>query len=635
MEPKTKYARNGDVFIAYRVFGDGPRDLILVPGTVSHVELFWELPANEYLLKRLSSFARVIVFDKRGQGLSDRVAEQSIEERVDDLRAVMHAVGSERATIYGWSEGGPMSLTFAANHPERTAGLVLYGTYPSIKSEPWSLPPERYARFLSWLAEHWGEGILVKINAPSRINDEAFVQWFGRLERAVASPGAILALMRANYENDVSPLLSSIRVPTLILHRQGDALIPVQAGRYLAWHIPGARYFELPGGDHLLQAFDLDVLDMLVDRIEEFVTGFCPRRGPQEILAGPRAVESLSLREDAQADRSQTASESLLEAIAELERCRETIASGGDTAEIEGLVARAQALISSASGSWQDSESQFVTAISNFRRHKMAWQEARTFQIWERSLVAGVDRRGLIEKLDTTIETFRRRFAAISPTPSGGNGHVTNGHGNRARGVESKPLQVPSPAVFQREGDYWTVSFRGNLVRLKDSKGLHYISYLMVNAGRQVPACELAVAGKSAQAGQSTIEAGRAVASLGDAGSVLDAKARQRYQRRIAELREELAEAEKLNDTGRATRVRWELEYLGDQIAAAVGLRGRGRTAASHRERARLMVTKAIKAAIAKIHASNAALGHHLATCVKTGNFCTYDPGPQHFAWRL
>src|SRR5438309_5611452 len=144
MEAETKYAKSGDVHIAYRVFGDGPRDIVLIPGTISHVELYWEFPMNEYLLKRLTSFARVIVFDKRGQGLSDRVAEQTLEERIADVRAVMDAAGSERATGYGWSEGGAMSLMCAATYPERTLALVLYGTFASMKSEPWSLPRELY-----------------------------------------------------------------------------------------------------------------------------------------------------------------------------------------------------------------------------------------------------------------------------------------------------------------------------------------------------------------------------------------------------------------------------------------------------------------------------------------------------------
>ena len=136
MEAPTRYAKSGDVHIAYRIFGDGPRDIVLIPGTLSHVELTWEMPSNEHLLKRLTAFSRVIVFDKRGQGLSDRVAEQTLEERIGDVRAVMDAAGSDRATIYGWSEGGPMSLMFAATYPERTSALVLYGTFPSMKSEP-------------------------------------------------------------------------------------------------------------------------------------------------------------------------------------------------------------------------------------------------------------------------------------------------------------------------------------------------------------------------------------------------------------------------------------------------------------------------------------------------------------------
>src|SRR5215470_2441662 len=148
MEAKTKYARSGAVHIAYRVFGDGPHDIILVPGTVSHVELYWELPANEYLLKRLASFSRVIVFDKRGQGLSDRVADQTLEERVGDVLAVMDAAGSDRATVYGWSEGGQMSLALAATHPERVSGLILYGTYASIQAAPWAVSREHFTRFL-------------------------------------------------------------------------------------------------------------------------------------------------------------------------------------------------------------------------------------------------------------------------------------------------------------------------------------------------------------------------------------------------------------------------------------------------------------------------------------------------------
>jgi class 3 adenylate cyclase/esterase/lipase len=285
MEAQTQYAKSGDVHIAYRVFGDGPRDIVLIPGTLSHVELYWELPMNEYLLKRLTSFSRVIVFDKRGQGLSDRVAELTLEERIGDVRAVMDAAGSDRATIYGWSEGGAMSLMFAATYPERASALVLYGTSTSMKAGPWAVPHEQFELFVGHMVSHWGEGVIVPFNAPSRRNDEAFVQSFGRLERASASPGAILALFRANYEIDIRHILPSIHVPTLILHRKGDGIAPVEVGRYLAQHIPGAKYVELPGNDHLLQAFDQDVLDLLLDEIEEFITGARHGPDPDRVLA--------------------------------------------------------------------------------------------------------------------------------------------------------------------------------------------------------------------------------------------------------------------------------------------------------------------------------------------------------------
>jgi pimeloyl-ACP methyl ester carboxylesterase/DNA-binding winged helix-turn-helix (wHTH) protein len=282
-EASVKYARSGDVHIAYRVFGDGPRDMVLIPGTLSHLEILWATPANQHLLKRLTAFARVIVFDKRGQGLSDRVvAEQTLDERMDDVRAVMDAAGSKRATIYGWSEGGPMSLMFAATYPERATALVLYGTFASIKDKPWAAPREQWDGMLRDWEAHWGEGILLRVNAPSMADNPASVQWCGKLERASASPGSIVALMRANYEIDVRHILPTIAVPTLVMHRTEDALIPVAAGRYLAKHIRGSRYAEIPGTDHTVG--DGDTQDVIADEIEEFVTGALERLEPHRVL---------------------------------------------------------------------------------------------------------------------------------------------------------------------------------------------------------------------------------------------------------------------------------------------------------------------------------------------------------------
>src|SRR5215470_1542094 len=200
MANEVRYARSGDVHIAYRVFGESPRDLVLIPGTLSHAELFWELSINQYLLKRFTAFARVIVFDKHGQGLSDRAGEQTLEERIGDVRAVMDAAGSARAAIFGWSEGGSMSLMFSATYPERTSALVLCGSFASIAAEPWAVSREQWNKFIDKVEAQWGQGVLIPFNAPSRQDDQTFVQWFGRLERASASPGAIVALLRANFD---------------------------------------------------------------------------------------------------------------------------------------------------------------------------------------------------------------------------------------------------------------------------------------------------------------------------------------------------------------------------------------------------------------------------------------------------
>jgi pimeloyl-ACP methyl ester carboxylesterase len=638
MEAETKYAKSGDVYIAYRVFGNGPRDVILVPGTVSHVELYWELPANEYLLKRLASFSRVIVFDKRGQGLSDRVANQTLEERVGDVLAVMDAAGSDRATVYGWSEGGQMSLMLAATYPERVSGLVLYGTYASIKAAPWAVSAEQYARFLAALETHWGEGVLVRLDAPGRVEDKAFVQWFGRLERAVASPSAILALMRANYEIDIRHLLPSIRVPTLVLHREGDALVPVEAGRYLARSISRAKYVELPGDDHMLQALDQDVLDILLDQIDEFITGRRHRPAPNQMLVTAGSADVVGSAKHIPLAPAGAECGGPDDAIAELERCREILASGEDGRGLAGLVARAEAVVAAARGSWSESEAEFIKAAETFRRHGMVWQEAKTFQSWGDALRAGADRRAAIERLDMAIEIYRRHGEGQSRIDSAESEFARTHGDNGASGGQTGNLQAPASAraVFRREGDYWTVSWRGNVVRIKDAKGLHYIAYLLANPGRQVLACELAAAGTAPGRQRAPTDPGGTAADLGDAGALLDAKAREQYRRRIGDLREELAEAVQRNDTGLAARLRSELESLRDQLVAAVGLGGRNRKAASHTERARLMVTKAIKAAFVKVRASDASLGRYLATSIKTGHCCAYDPAAlPPVSWQL
>jgi class 3 adenylate cyclase len=281
MPPDTRYARSGDVRIAYQVFGQGAFDLVYVPGFISNIDLYWDHPVMAHFLSRLGSFCRVIIFDKRGTGLSDRTDNvPTLEERMDDVRAVMDAAGSERAAVFGTSEGGAMSMLFAATYPERVQALVLCGTYAHFHS--YVLPPEALEAFLERVEASWGTGASLAAFAPSKAADEAFRQWWARFERMSASPSAVLALIRLNGGIDVRHVLPSIRTPTLVLHRTGDTRVSVEGGRNLAANIPGAKLVELPGGDHLLWAGDVD---RLADEMEVFLTGSRADIEPDRILA--------------------------------------------------------------------------------------------------------------------------------------------------------------------------------------------------------------------------------------------------------------------------------------------------------------------------------------------------------------
>jgi pimeloyl-ACP methyl ester carboxylesterase/class 3 adenylate cyclase len=282
MLPTTRYAKSGDVHVAYQVFGNGPVDLIYIPGFVSHLENLWEQPDLARWLLRLARFARVIMFDKRGTGLSDRMGElPSFDQRMDDLRAVMDAAGIERAAMLGLSEGGPLAMLFAATYPDRCRALVLYGTFARFAS--WIPTAERLQAMLDYIDKDWGSGVTAGRFAPSRRDDPTFQQWMGRFERLGASPAAAMALMRMNSQVDVTGILSAIRVPTLVIHRTGDQVVAVEGGRFLAEHIPGARLVELPGIDHFV--FIGDNTSEIGDQIEEFLTGSTTAAEMDRVLA--------------------------------------------------------------------------------------------------------------------------------------------------------------------------------------------------------------------------------------------------------------------------------------------------------------------------------------------------------------
>ena len=281
--PKTHYARSGDVSIAYQVFGDGP-DLVFIPGSYAHLELQWEFPHTARFFERLASFCRVMIFDKRGTGMSDRnVGVPTLEEEMDDVLAVLDAVGSERAAMHGSSEGGPMGALFAATYPERTTHLVLYGTFPRVTAAPgWpGIPSEDWSRSVDEMVAAFPDVFDVETYAPSLANDPGLRELWAREARMATSPGSLRALMTMIGDIDVRPILPTISVPTLVLHREGDRVVPAACGMYLASVIPGARMVTLSGEDHYIGGN----IDPWIEAVEEFVTGAVHRAAPDRVLA--------------------------------------------------------------------------------------------------------------------------------------------------------------------------------------------------------------------------------------------------------------------------------------------------------------------------------------------------------------
>ena len=276
MPPETRYAKSDDVHIAYQVLGEGPIDILFVPGFVSNIEAAWQSPEMNAFFQRLASYCRLIVFDKRGTGMSDRGSQIfTLEQRMHDVQAVLDAVGSKRATLFGISEGGPMSLLYSATYPERTSALILYGSYAKrawAPDYPFGWKSEQWERVLGNFERNWGtpKGVDLNMWATSIAREEDSANRVASYFRAAASPGAAVAVMKMNREIDVRQVLPSIQVPTLILHRTAERVSEVEHARYMAQHIPGAKLVELPGEDHVPWIGDQE---KLLDEVEEFVTG--------------------------------------------------------------------------------------------------------------------------------------------------------------------------------------------------------------------------------------------------------------------------------------------------------------------------------------------------------------------------
>jgi len=286
--PETRYARSTDgVHIAYQELGDADLDLVLAPGFVSHLEHSWEDPALARFLRRLASFSRLIVFDKRGTGLSDRIPSDRpalLEDRVGDIAAVMNAAGSTRAAIMGISETAAMALLFAATQPDRTRAVIAYGAWTNGNTRPaypWT-PTSDEEDWLAELEHDWGRGALfIDTIVPSLVGDKRYEAWYSKLERLAASPGGAVELARMAMQVDVADILPAVQAPTLVLHRRDDRAIPISEGRFIADHVRGARFVELPGADHWPWIGD----DRAVEEVQEFLTGIREHAEPDRALA--------------------------------------------------------------------------------------------------------------------------------------------------------------------------------------------------------------------------------------------------------------------------------------------------------------------------------------------------------------
>ncbi|MEY2565978.1 MAG: hypothetical protein QOE35_507 [Actinomycetota bacterium] len=613
LRPETQYAKSGEVHIAYQVVGEGPLDLVFSPSPVSNLEVAWEWPPFERFLRRLASFSRLILFDKRGTGLSDRVTDAAtLEERMDDVRAVMDAAGSERAAIFGSSEGGPMALLFTATYPERVSSLVLYGSYAkAINSDDYSsgVDAETFEVGMEMMVKDWGHGALIDVFAPSTHDDVAFRTWWGRYERQSASPGAAVAIQRLNAKLDVRPVLPSVRVPTLVLYRAGEFVAHVEGSKYLAAHIPGAVYEELDGVDYHPYVGDQDAI---LDRIQQFLTGTRVTLAADRVLATLLAIDT--------GERSSERADTVVRE--QVSRYGGSVADGGSTAlaafDGPGRAIACALAIRDALGA-----TGFGVRIGAHIGEIERGGEVGASALTVTNAVAGRARPGQVLVSRTVADLVAGSGLVLTDAGQHELEGVSVPWQLFAAGEDPAPAQIDVPArdgTFRREGDVWLLTYGGRSVRLRDAKGLSDLAVLLSRPGREVHVAELVGAGD--------------VGPRPSADPRLDASAMAAYRDRLAELAADEEEADRHGDGERAARAVLEREAVVERLAADVGLAGRSRPAEDWAERARKAVRTRIANALKRIEAEHPQLGRHLRASIRTGAFCSYEP-PEPVRWNL
>ena len=641
--PTTQFARAGEVNIGYQVIGDGPIDLVWAWGGFSNIDVVWEEPSYAAFLRRLSEFARVILFDRRGCGVSDRegtTVTPTLEERMDDIMAVLDAIGSERASIFGVSEGGNLAALFAATHPERTTSIILYGTmarYRKDAEHPWGwMDEDTETDFLEGLRRGWGmrSELAVRLWAPSMIGDERFIDWMARFARQSVSRSAALPLSRALGAYDLVDVFPAVRVPTLVLHRRDDGLVPVGQGRHIAQQVPRARFVELAGGDHL--PFVGDAEEVLAE-VENFLGG------SRVSAADHRKLLTVAFTDIADSSRNlqRLGDEAWRELIAAHDQTvrahlarfgGEEVKQLGDgfLAAFQGPARAIRCVLGIVDAGTRlglsvraglhtgecevvDSDVQGIAVHVARRVAEVAASEEILVSSTVADLVAGSGIRfgeGRDVELDG-IAGPRRVFPVLR-------------HGATPDAV--RRLAIDSANVLRRDGEYWTVAYDGLVVTLRDTKGMRDIARLLVSPHRELHVMDLAAPdGVQEVSRREVLEAGLSIERSADE-MVIDEAARADYKRRIAELEQEIDDAEERGDGEAGANARKELDFLVEELASAYGLGGRPRRTPDHVERARKAVTRRIRDALARIDRVHPALGRHFHASVRTGVFCSYEP---------
>jgi pimeloyl-ACP methyl ester carboxylesterase len=626
--PETRYTRAGDAEIAYATVGDGPVDLVWAYGLMTHLELKWQEPQVATMLRQLAGFSRLVLFDRRGCGLSDRGDRHvapTLEDRVEDVVAVLDAIGSKRASLFGVSEGCALAVLFASMHPRRTDRLILYGGVPRMvrdAAHPWgAIGLSEFQQAYGPVYEGWGTEAgaeaHVRLIAPSMAEDPDYLDWFARQQRNSVSRDALMRFMATIVEYDVDDILPAVRAPTLVLHRAGDTQVPSQVPRRVASRIPGATFLELPGADHLPYVGDAEAV---VAAVRSFVAG----RNPEPPHSDRQLVTLLAT------DASDPESQEVVRRHVQRLDGREV--NGPDAAPLARFDTATRAircgldLVDAARRDGRDVRVGVHTGECEVRHRTVQGPVAHVPGSLVKVAKAGeVLVTGTVRDVvpGSGIHFTAERRTALRGLSGEHLVIAATDHGTH-EGQPSPDAEPPADNVFRRTGDFWTVGFDGRTVTLRDSKGMHDLERLLAAPGREHHVLDLWA--DSPAPGAMTYHAIDGLAPAGRAEPVMDHEAKARYRQRLADLDHMIESATETGDRTGAVAARTEREILVAELAKAYGLNGRTRRLPDEVERARKAVRRRVADALARVEADHASLGRHLRHSVRTGVYCSYAP---------